>query len=391
MELIFSHPKLPNIKNGLTSHNCGLDGGEGSNREQHQLCQINARNDYEAVLVWLNEYRVSAATYRAYQREAERLLLWSIHQHKKALSSLNREDFEAYLQFLSNPQPREQWCAPKGGRSRKRGEQGWKPFTGPLSHSAKTNTITIINSLFTYLVRSRYLQFNPLSLMRHSRNQFNTEEVKIKLQERILELDEWQAILQTLKYMPEKNTREIAEKERLTFIIKILFFLGLRINELETHTWNAFRKINGDWWFLVKGKGNKLGKIPVNDELMDAVIHYRMHLKKEAYPQAEENIPIILSNQTGKGLTARQINKLLKQLAVDASNKISYSEKQEKLRKFSAHWLRHLSASMQDKAGIQFKHIKENHRHQSDETTRRYVHSWDKERHDEMQKLSIIS
>ena len=61
----------------------------------------------------------------------------------------------------------------------------------------------------------------------------------------------------------------------------------------------------------------------------------------------------------------------------------------QKLKKFSAHWLRNLSASMQDRAGIEFKHIRANHRHENDETTRKYVHSIDRERHDDMQKLKL--
>ena len=63
--------------------------------------------------------------------------------------------------------------------------------------------------------------------------------------------------------------------------------------------------------------------------------------------------------------------------------------KVRKLKKFSAHWLRHLSASMQDRVGIKFTHIKANHRHESGETTRRYVHAIDADRHQDMQKLSL--
>ena len=44
---------------------------------------------------------------------------------------------------------------------------------------------------------------------------------------------------------------------------------------------------------------------------------------------------------------------------------------------------------MQDRAGIKFKHIQANHRHGSEETTRRYVHAFDEERHLDMEKLSM--
>ena len=44
---------------------------------------------------------------------------------------------------------------------------------------------------------------------------------------------------------------------------------------------------------------------------------------------------------------------------------------------------------MQDRVGISFKEIRANLRHENDETTRRYVHAWDEERAQEMQKLTL--
>ena len=69
-----------------------LSGETGTNREQALPCEIRAKNDHEAVLCWLDEYKHSIATYKSYQKEAERLLLWCVLQHKKPLSSLDRAD-----------------------------------------------------------------------------------------------------------------------------------------------------------------------------------------------------------------------------------------------------------------------------------------------------------
>jgi len=158
---------------------------------------------------------------------------------------------------------------------------------------------------------------------------------------------------------------------------------------LATHTWNSFKKIDNEWWFYVMGKGDKLARIPVNDELLRAIIVYRAYLKKSPYPSADEAIPIITSFR-GNAITARQMNKILKKLALATAQKyIDQIDKFKKIKKFSAHWLRHISASMQDRAGIQFKHIRANHRHENDETTRRYVHAIDRDRHIDMQKLSL--
>jgi len=369
-----------------------LSGSQGTNRELAEKCQIQASNDYQAILCWLNEYKMTETTYRNYQKEAERLLLWCIYTAKKSLSSLDRNDFEQYFDFLSNPQPKSFWCAPSYGKNGKRGTPSWRPFIGPLSQSAKNTAISIINSLFTYLVQARYLSFNPISLMRQrkKRHEANFEESKIKLQARILELDEWQAMLETLHNWQAASTHEKQELARLRFLVAILFFLGLRVNELATHTWQAFHKIGENWWFYVKGKGGKFGKIPVSSTLIQEIILFRKTLGLSGFPVPEQELQtaIIPSWRGCEGLQVQAMGKLLKNLALETAKRFPDNKgKQEKLAKFSPHWLRHLSASMQDRAGIAFKHIQGNLRHSNDATTRRYVHAYDEERHQDMEKL----
>lgn len=385
-EIIF--PSLQQLP--LTLDALQLNGAEGANRERQERCQIHAKHDYEAIQCWLNEYRLKETTYRSYQKEAERLLLWSVFQCKKAFSSLDRDDFEKYFKFLDNPTPKEIWCARDQGGGRRRGDAGWRPFVGALSPSAKRTAISCIDSLLNYLVDARYLSFNPLSLMRKRHTKHSFKSTSLDLQERMLDLDEWNAMLDTLENLPAKELVEKQEKERLIFLINILYFLGLRINELATHSWNSFRKIDNHWWFVVMGKGDKPGMVPVCDELLRAVIHYRAFLKKIPYPHSEENDPLISSLILGEAIKPRQINKILKKLALETAKKyVNQPDKVNKLKKFSAHWLRHLSASMQDRVGIKFTHIKANHRHESGETTRRYVHAIDDDRHRDMQKLML--
>lgn len=374
----------------VTFENMELSGEYGSNREKHHTCQIKARNDYEAIQYWLNEYRNKSTTFRGYQKESERFLLWAVFQKQKALSSLDRDDLEDYIKFLDDPQPQEIWCKKLGGRGCKRGDPNWRPFVKSLSYSTKITAISIIDSLLSYLVEARYLSFNPLSLKRKRNLSQQKQSSTLNLQKRILEPNEWHVMLDVLDSLSEETLEQKNEKIRLTFLIKILYFTGLRINELASHYWNAFRKIDENWWFFVIGKGDKPGKIPVNDELLRAIITYRAYLQKTPYPSSAEADPIIASFTTGKAITPRQINKILKKLALETAKRFSHMpEKEKKLKKFSAHWLRHLSASMQDRAGILFKHIRSNHRHENDETTRRYVHAIDSNRHQNMQKLKL--
>ena len=385
-EIIF--PSLQQLP--LTLDALQLNGAEGTNRERQDRCQIHAKHDYEAIQCWLNEYRQKETTYRSYQKEAERLLLWSVFQCKKAFSSLDRDDFEKYFEFLDNPTPKEIWCARDQGGGRRRGDAGWRPFVDGLSPSAKQTAIRCIDSLLNYLIEARYLNFNPLALMRKRNTRGTLKPGLLSLQERMLDLDEWHAMLDTMENLPAKELIEKHEKERLRFLINILYFLGLRINELSTHTWNSFRKIDNHWWFVVMGKGDKPGTVPVCGELLRAVIHYRTFLKKSPYPQSDETDPLISSLGLGEAIKPRQINKILKKLALETAKKfVDQPDKVNKLKKFSAHWLRHLSASMQDRVGIKFTHIKANLRHESGETTRRYVHAIDDDRHHDMQKLSL--
>ncbi len=81
-----------------------LDGSQGRYRAPTRQCLLGATNDLAAVEAWLQLHE-SKATRRAYRKEAERLILWSIVERNKAFSSLNTEDAIAYRAFLRSPTP----------------------------------------------------------------------------------------------------------------------------------------------------------------------------------------------------------------------------------------------------------------------------------------------
>ena len=366
-----------------------LSGVNGLNRCRDKAPLIQATNDYEAIQAWLKEY-AKPTTSAVYRKEAERLLLWCVLQAKKPLSSLTREDFDAYIAFLDNPQPKSLWCKKKGGYGIKRGEQGWKPFAGPLSASAKRTALSSLKSLMSYLFEARYLDSNPLVLMRSLRYQISLEEQKLHLHERLLEEDEWQALMQTLEEWPAATPEEKDEKVRLKLLVALLFFLGLRVNDVSTSQWSAFKLINERWWFIVRGKGDKLAKLPVNSALLETVIDYRLHFALPFYPQAKETTPLIFSlRNRKKPIGNRQIHQLIKALAQKAAEKFTNNPaKQKKLLRLSPHWFRHQFASLQARLGIAPEQIRENMRHASHQTTLIYIHTQEEKRHE---ALNIIS
>ena len=74
-----------------------------ASRPQHQDCYILAENDVEAIKVWVQQFKDTSTTQRAYQKEAERLLLWCTFEKGLALADLKVVHFEEYFNFLQNP------------------------------------------------------------------------------------------------------------------------------------------------------------------------------------------------------------------------------------------------------------------------------------------------
>jgi len=355
-----------------------------------EQCLIDANNDMEAVQIWLVQYSHKNTTYLTYKRESDRLLLWCVHEAGKTLGQLKMEDISLYIEFLSKPPKR--WCTTVGGiRAAGFGKGKWRPFLGPLSDSARNTALRVINSLLNFLVDASYLRANPLRLIKQ-RGKFDTksEDYKYSVWSKILDDNEWQALQQALKDMPEATNFEKDNKNRCQFIFACMYLLGLRISEVASSFWNAFKLHQGAWWFFIRGKGDKLGHIPVNEQLLAIVKNYRSYLGKGALPDESDNEHLIISKQTGRPLSIKQIYSLIKIIGLSASQKFEEgSVSYKKLQALSPHSLRHLSASHQDRAGISLAMIQENLRHSSINTTKIYVHADDLARSKAIENIKL--
>jgi hypothetical protein len=58
--------------------------------------QIAADQDLDAIRAWLSRFVDTKTTFENYRKEAERLLLWSVVEMRKPLSSLTHEDCLRY-------------------------------------------------------------------------------------------------------------------------------------------------------------------------------------------------------------------------------------------------------------------------------------------------------
>lgn len=379
-----------------------LLGDKGINRAPTSSLQIAATTDLEALSVFLMEYSGSSGTYRIYRRECERLFLWVWAEVNKPVSSLNRQDFEQYLQFLSNPSPPAIWCGPKSPKA----SPQWRPFVGPLSDSAILTAIAAVNSLMSYLVDAGYLLGNPLGLIRQRRNKLKSQpntnpDSKTSRPawspddggsvERFLDAQMWEATTAAIEAMPEETSMAKDKKERLRFICSFLYLLAPRAGELETMRMNSFRESRGLWWWHVKGKGQKVAKVPVPDDMLAALVRYRKHLGLSAVPTPSDETPLLISVRTGKPITARRLNQLLKELFSHAAQLLppDAEHKKEKLASASAHWGRHTGITAKVDAGMDTRYVQRDARHADARTTGLYIHEEEERWHQEAQKHEI--
>ena len=357
---------------------------------QSQDCYILANNDVEAIQTWVQQFKNTPTTERAYQKEAERLLLWCVFEKGMAISQLKAEYFEEYFNFLQKPPS--SWLCSKGQLRAERYTINWRPLVGPLKKASLLFAVRVINGLMNYLVDAKYLKANPVKLIKKYRDlSIDQEEQKYKVWARMLEADEWIAVQEALQNLPEGDSKSQRYKTRTQLLFALLYLLGLRIHEVAQATWGSFRKLNGNWWFFVKGKGGKLGHVPVNDQLLSIIKIYRLSLNKNQFPEEDELETILVSSRTKRSLSVRQLFSDVKGVGKLAALKFkSNPQKRQKLEGLSPHWLRHLSASHQDLVGISGTMIQANHRHESFTTPQIYLHAPDELRAQEMQKMYMV-
>ncbi|GJH36326.1 tyrosine-type recombinase/integrase [Paraburkholderia hospita] len=400
-----------------------LDGHAGSNRATSGVAQLAAANDLEAIRAWLARFADKRTTFDSYRKEAERLLLWSLVQLGKPLSSLNHEDCLRYQRFLADPQPATTWVANAGaggGRKHARGDARWRPFHGPLSPASVRQAMVILNVLFSWLVQAGYLAGNPLALSRQ-----RTPKAAPRLT-RYLEAGLWQEVKNFIASMPQETARDRAHYHRVRWLFTLLYLGGLRIAEVGGNTMGQFfvrRDRDGTmrWWLTVQGKGDRERLVPATRELMTELSRYRQSLGMTALPSPNEATPLVLPigstagstpgstadgtasktagrangstrdttfAPTSRPLTRAAVHTIVKDVFARAAERLreqgdEQAARADLLEKASAHWLRHTAGSHMADHHVDLRHVRDNFGHASLTTTSIYLHVDEDRRHQE--------
>jgi len=365
-----------------------LTGQDGLNRS-HARSQVVADDDRSAVLAWLARYAGTPATLASYRKEAERLLLWCVHQRGLAMSSLTHEDVLIYERFLADPQPAERWVMTMRQRPG-RDSPHWRPFAGPLSSASQRHALSIINAMFSWLVEAGYLAGNPLSLGRRKRR------VGPRQNSRFLPHEHWDEVKATILAMPTDTGREMAHAARCRWLFSLLYIGGLRVSEVTSSTMGGFysqrdRAGVERWWLEVTGKGDKSRIIPATAELMAELMAYRKLHSLSALPSSGESRPLVLPIiGAQKPLARSAIHEIVKGVMRGTADRLRAKGREwdaaaSQIEEASTHWLRHTAGTHMTDAGMDVKTVRDNFGHATISTTSIYVHSEDDARHDATQ------
>lgn len=137
-------------------------------------CLIDAITDLDATKEYLARFRNKTKTYRSYEKEISRFLIWCTCCRKVPLSSVLKNDCEAYKDFLASIPP--SWI----GHPVKRGSPKWRPFAGQLSPDSQKYAVQTLRHFFQWLVDARYLHGNPWNMVLNPNTEQSDEPLKVE-------------------------------------------------------------------------------------------------------------------------------------------------------------------------------------------------------------------
>lgn len=339
-----------------------LDGTAGVNRAPATAASTTAKNDREAIERWIEARAGSAATAKAYRKEAERLLLWCLTEHRKPLSSMILEDCLAYMAFLENIPP--EWIS---RRRAARFEEGWAPFSKQLDHGSRKHAIIVLGGFFDWLVKAGYLQANPWTLVNRKTGD---DDAKNVLDTRAFTPEAWAAIRAFLDAQPPSPALA-----RTRFLMDFGEATGLRASEFLAAKLADFKPFRGRLALQVHGKGSRNRVVAVPGQALDALELYLQYRGLPPLREAPGNVPLV-SRATDPMepvtyVSLYQSTKRWFAKSISASS-LSLSERMEAYRA-SLHWLRHTCGTRALERGAPLQLVQGQLGHADPRTTMRYA------------------
>lgn len=338
-----------------------------------------ALEDIEFLYQFLYVYgRKSEATFNRFRNELERFYLWSWNFKQMSVFDLRREDIEAYVEFVVDPDSNwvsnsVQWRF-KDKQGVRRVNIAWRPFVykeNGLSQQTFAAMFTALNVFYKFAILEEKTFANFVPVVKKNSPYLITES-QIKLPDTLSNL-QWEYVFGvTRDYCDAKP-----ELERNLFVLACLKGLYLRISELsERPQWSPvmshfWQDPDGFWYIRVMGKGNKLRDVTLSEDFIVYLRRYREYRGLPALPRVDEPSPIVHKLRGQGGMNVRQIRRIVQQsfdLAIESLKQDGFSDESEQLEAATAHWLRHTGAT-HDAQHRPLKHLSEDLGHAKIATT----------------------
>ena len=269
---------------------------------QNPVTRNNSEDKTNDKIVSLWLHGKSSHTQEIYSRIAHRLLIVI----NKPLAWLTLEDLQGFMDYLESEN---------------------------LSKSSQRTYLSAIKSLLSFASKTGLIQFNVGASIKCPRGK-DTLSAKILDRETVLQMIEG------------------VSNPRNKLILKLFYYLGLRVTELVNLVWSD---LNGEY-LTIYGKGGKTRVIRVPPSLVSELVQFQGN--------ASENDPIFVSYKTKKALRRGSVTYIVKQAAISVGAS----------SKTSAHWLRHCHATHSLSKGAPINLVSETLGHSSVAITSKYLH-----------------
>lgn len=214
-----------------------------------------------------------------------------------------------------------------------------------FSDSTRNTYKNALRSLFSFAMKTGYLDKNPSLALENLR-------VPDRLHSKVLSREQVERMI-----FIEKNPRN-------KLILKILYFTGIRVDELTQLKVNSFQNSEAGMVMLVIGKGRKVRSIHIPDHLKSEILDYMISLTSEDYLFTNDRrVDFGINDFTRTKLIHSQIFRIVKTAAKNAGLDVQPSP----------HWLRHTSATHAIEAGAPVHVVQRSLGHESISTTGRYL------------------
>lgn len=346
--------------------------------------RILASNDREALESWLNAQAGSPATFRAYRKEGERLVLWAACERGLTLGAMTVDDCMAYRDWLCTlgrvddaawpfQVPQASWFSP---RYVKRYSPAWRPFEGALSPKSVIYALTVCRTLFRWLARVRYLAFDPWPAVANPRALAGpAPDMELT---HVLSRADWDCLMESIDAIADE-----AHRVRARLLMRLALVTGMRLSELADARCDRIysrpmRDGSGARWMLkVLGKGAKWRAVPLTDDVLQLL---RESLRLRGLPDDPASVPagtaILARLVDGEPMTDSGVAKVVKGLFADVARRLLDAGERDHARAFeraSTHWIRHTTGSFLGNDGAPPSQIQQLLGHASVATTTIYT------------------